>query len=119
MRFKVDENLPPAAAHVIRDHGHDAATLQEEKLSGRRDRVIAQAFRSEGRAFIPLDLDFADIRAYPPSEYAGIIVLRLHEQVKSRVLAAIRSVLPVLDREQLSGRLWVADEIRIRVWGEQ
>ena len=32
------------------------------------------------------DVDFGDIRAYPPDEYAGIIVLRMTQQDKTRIL---------------------------------
>ena len=117
MRFKIDENLPPLAARMLRDNGHDAITVQDQKLGGKPDRQIAPVLRAEQRAFITLDLDFADITAYPPSEYPGIIVLRLVKQDKARALAAIRRLLPVLDREQLQGRLWVFDENKLRVRG--
>jgi hypothetical protein len=45
-------------------------------LSGAEDATIAVRCRTEGRILITLDLDFANIRAYPPAEYAGIIILR-------------------------------------------
>ncbi len=32
------------------------------------------------------DLDFSNVRAYPPEEYVGLIVFRLHRQDKPFVL---------------------------------
>ena len=66
---------------------------------------------------VTLDLDFADIRTYPPSDYAGIIVLRLTLLDKFHVLSVLQRVLPVLEREPLAGKLWIVDESSVRVRG--
>ena len=46
----------------------------DEHLEGTPDAQLLDACRSESRLLITLDLDFADIRAYPPSGHAGIWV---------------------------------------------
>ncbi len=76
MKFKTDENMPVEAADDLRQAGHDAVTVTDQQLAGQPDVRVADACRAEGRAVMTLDLDFADIRVYPPSDYAGIIVLR-------------------------------------------
>ena len=48
MKLKIDENLPVDAAAVC---------------------------RADGRALITLDTDFGNVRAYPPADHPGIIVL--------------------------------------------
>ena len=68
MRFKADENLPVEAAEVLRGSGHDAQTVLEQQLGGTADSGLAVLCQREGRALVTLDLDFADIRAYPPAE---------------------------------------------------
>lgn len=68
MRFKVDENLPVDVAEVLRKNGHDAATVNDEALSGAPDPDLAALIKRENRALITLDLGFADIRAFPPEE---------------------------------------------------
>jgi predicted nuclease of predicted toxin-antitoxin system len=93
--FKIDENLHAGAGELLRQHGHDAATVFDQGLRGKADADIANVCRQESRAIITLDLDFADIRTYSPADYAGIIVLRLHDQSQasvSRVLARIISL---------------------------
>jgi predicted nuclease of predicted toxin-antitoxin system len=118
MRFKVDENLPVEVAELIRAAGHDALTVPEQNLGGHPDRAIADTVRKEKRAFITLDLDFADIRTFPPGEYSGLIVLRLAMQDKPRVLRVIERVILLLNSEPLAGTLWVVDETALRIRGE-
>jgi predicted nuclease of predicted toxin-antitoxin system len=78
MQFKIDENLHSDAANLLRQHGHDALTVHEQGLRGEADVDIASVCRQEERAIVTLDLDFSDIREYPPEEYYGIVVLRLN-----------------------------------------
>lgn len=115
MKFKVDENLPVEVAALLAQAGHDALTVQDQTLGGRPDPDIAAVCRQEGRAVVTLDLDFADIRAYPPAGYAGIIVLRLARLDKARILVAVQRLLPVLQNETLTGKLWIANETSVRI----
>lgn len=117
MRFKVDESLPVEVAMMLRDAAHDAVTVAEQDLRGESDVLLAEAVRRENRALITLDLDFADIRAYPPEDYAGIIVMRVGRQGKAQVLGVFERILPLLDREPLTRHLWIVDEQTIRVRG--
>lgn len=77
MHFKLDENLSSDAAELFRIRGYEASTVMEQGLGGSPDDLIALKCKREGYAIVTLDMDFGDIRLYPPSEYAGIIVLRL------------------------------------------
>jgi predicted nuclease of predicted toxin-antitoxin system len=83
MRFKVDENLPDEVVAVLREEGHDAATVREQALAGRPDDDVASVCKRERRAILTLDLGFSDIRAFPPEEFAGLIVFRVGSQTAS------------------------------------
>ncbi len=91
MKFKVDENLPVETADILQAAGHEADTVYTEGIAGAADAAIAQICRKENRALITLDLGFSDIRSYPPSEFEGIIVLRVTRQDKLHVLTIIQS----------------------------
>jgi predicted nuclease of predicted toxin-antitoxin system len=80
MRFKTDENIPSEAVAVLRHAGHDATSAVEQSLGGQPDGSIASVCREEGRALITPDMDFSDIRTYPPADYPGRFVLRLARQ---------------------------------------
>lgn len=115
LKFKVDENLPAEAAELLAHVGHDALTIGDQRMIGRPDTDVAAVCRMEGRAVLTLDLDFADIRSYPPADYAGIIVLRLARLDKPRVLSVLQRLLPLLEQEPLVGKLWIVDETSVRV----
>ena len=62
-----------------------------------------------------LDLDFGNIREYPPEQYRGLIVLRVVDQSRRHVLRVMDRVIAVLDRAPLEGHLWVVSEGGIRI----
>ena len=115
MKFKLDENLPELVRESLSGLGHDVHTVVEEGLSGARDETVLQACVAEDRILITLDLDFSDIRAYPPGSYPGIWVLRPPKQtfkaIESVVLAGVR----LSAVERVHGQLWVIDEKRVRI----
>lgn len=115
MRFKIDENLPVEVALLLRNEGHDAMTVDEEDLAGSSDSNLARICRNEDRVLITLDLDFSDIRAYPPNKYSGLIVLRLQRQDKLTVMTFAQRLIPLLSTEVLKQRLWILDENKVRV----
>ena len=88
MRFKTDENLPLEAAQLLRRAGHDAITILDQQMGGDPDENVASACRREDRVLITLDLDFADLRTYPPESHPGVVVLRLRRQDKVHAVGA-------------------------------
>jgi predicted nuclease of predicted toxin-antitoxin system len=109
LRLKLDENMPGKAAQMLRAVGHDAMTVSEQALGGSIDETLIQICRSEARTLLTLDLDFADIRSYPPAEHAGIIVLRLARQDVPSLLCVVERLLLHLERANPHGQLWIVD----------
>lgn len=72
MKFKIDENLPVEIAVLLRDAGYDATTVVDQGLGGSADPGIASVCRNEDRVLVTLDMDFADIRTYPPDHQTSI-----------------------------------------------
>jgi predicted nuclease of predicted toxin-antitoxin system len=119
VKFKLDENLGSRTADLIGASGHDVQTVSQERLMGIDDNQLFQICASEGRCLITLDLDFADILRFPPHTGAGVAVLRLSRTVSlNLVTELVRSLLLAMDRESITGRLWVVEIGRIRVHGE-
>jgi len=115
MQFKIDENLPTDAAELLRDAGHDALTIHDQQMVGEPDPQVASVCQVEQRAIVTLDLDFSDIRTYPPGDYHGIVVLRPRTQSKPLVLALIAQLILLLDSEPLAGNLWILQENGLRI----
>jgi len=114
-RFKLDENLPRDAAALFGAAGHDVQTVLDEDLGGKPDRDVIEVACAEDRIFVTLDVDFADIREYPPSEFPGIWVLRSQSQAVESVLAVLRGAITALDAESPKNRLWIVEPGRVRV----
>jgi predicted nuclease of predicted toxin-antitoxin system len=115
MRFKVDDNLPVEVARWLQEAGHEATTVLEQRLGGKDDRGLATVCQREARVFVRLDLDFADIRTYPPADDAGMVVLRLQRHDKPHVVGGFARVIPLLSQETLAQRLWIVEESRVRI----
>lgn len=120
MRFKVDENLPPEVVSLLSDTGHDAHSVWDEALNGKPDALVAEACQRGNRALLTLDLGFADIRTYPPEDFAGLIVLRLQNQSRAHVVSVCTRLLPLLAAsEVLEGYLLIVDEFGVRIRGPE
>ncbi|MBI4293239.1 MAG: DUF5615 family PIN-like protein [Betaproteobacteria bacterium] len=115
VRFKLDENLPRDAETLLRDAGHDAQTACEERLTGSTDPEVLDACLAERRVLVTLDLDFSDIRLYPPTSHKGIWVLRPRTQGIEGILALLKGALSVLGTEQTDGRLWIIEPGQVRI----
>jgi predicted nuclease of predicted toxin-antitoxin system len=117
-QVKIDEHLPIEFAGVLAEAGHDAATVIDEGHKGSKDPPLLERCVQEGRALMTLDLDFADVRSYPPGQYPGLIVFRVRRQDKSYMLDLLRRLLSALEREPLVGYLWIVEDARIRIRGD-
>lgn len=113
--FKVDENLPQAVVDLLRAEGIDARHVLDQGMGGVGDLELAQACAQERRAILTLDLDFADIRRFPPGDHQGILVLRLSRQDRPHVLEVFQRVLSLLAEHSPQGQLWIIDESGVRV----
>lgn len=113
-RFKLDENLPRDAMAPFRDAGHDVEGALDEQLGGQSDAIVFAACQRETRILVTLDLDFADVRQYPPGEHAGIWV-RPSTQSIAHLLELIRGGLELRTRESSERHLWIVERDRIRI----
>ena len=68
----------------LQEAGFDAETVWDEAMSG---AIVSDRAPRESQVLVTLDLDFANIRAYPRGRYAGIIVLRLNRQDKAAIVS--------------------------------
>ena len=115
MKIKLDENIHGDVRDALAGWGHDATTVHEEGLAGRPDADVAAAVKAEERCLVTFDLDFANPRHYPPGEYAGIVVLRLHTPTSKLQIRRLVSFFTA-QAESVAGKLWILDETRARDW---
>jgi len=118
MLFKIDENLPIEIAELLSRAGHDAKTVHDQRLQGIEDSILIKKCDSENRILVTLDTDFSDIRAYPPQEHQGVIILKIGNQSRKHVVKVFQTVLRLINREPIEKRLWIVEETMIRIRGE-
>lgn len=83
------------------------------------DAILIEICQQEGRGLVTLDLDFANPLNFRPSEFAGIAVLRLTKNASAvDLLQAVSTLIQGLQQQRLSGKLWIVEIGRIRVYQE-
>jgi predicted nuclease of predicted toxin-antitoxin system len=117
MKFKIDENLPVECAKILKESGFEVDTIYDEGLNGDPDSKIFSVCLQEKMVLITLDLDFSDIRTYPPNTHYGIIIFRLSNQSKLKIIQKLKQIIQIVGTELLEGCIWIVDETKIRIRG--
>ena len=109
--------MPRGTAPLIRSLGHDATDVRDVGLGGAPDAIVADHAKAHGLCLVSRDFDFADIRNYPPDQYAGLVVIDLPNT--ALVPAILGQVGALLGRQDvlndLPGRLAIVEPGRIRL----
>lgn len=102
-------------AEFLRQMGHECDRVTDESLSGETDEIVWQQACQEHRFFITLDLDFSDVRRFPPGTHPGILLLRPRSRSRQAVLDLLTRILNDYPLESLQGCLVVTDEAQTRI----
>ena len=116
MRFLIDANLPRSVIELLTNCGHQVEFSRDIGLAAVSDVFIATRALKTKAALLTRDLDFADVRQYPPRDYHGIVVIRVPDDF---VAADIARILERFIRQpdfmaQLIGRLAIVEPDRVR-----
>jgi len=72
MNILADECVYKVTVALLRSRGHDVLTTQEAGLAGKADEEILAFAVMHERVLITIDMDFSNIRHYPPKTHKGI-----------------------------------------------
>ncbi len=114
MKLKLDENLSRHLKARLSALQHDVLTAAEEGLLSQPDTVVAAAALREGRVLLTLDVEFGDLRKYPPGSHPGIILFRPKTFGPLAVNKLIESFIQSTDLEGLGGHVVVVEPDRVR-----
>ena len=114
MKLLLDMGLSPRTAVFLREKGHDAVHLWEEKSSRMSDDDVAQKATREGRILVTFDLDFSRILALQRASNPSIILFRLQEFTTDQVNHMLGRLLEQYEEELAKGAIIVVDPDRVR-----
>jgi predicted nuclease of predicted toxin-antitoxin system len=116
MRFLIDANLPRSTVALVSSLGHAVEFARDVGLGAAPDADIAARARLTEAALLTRDLDFADIRRYPPKDDAGIVVLRMPDDATAKEIVSIveRFLRQPEFLGALRGRLAIVEPDRVR-----
>lgn len=77
MKIFADECVFSPTIRFLRECGHDEITVYDVNLNGHEDPELLAFATAQNRVLLTIDLDFSNIRHYPPQHHAGVIVLRI------------------------------------------
>ena len=117
MKLKLDENLGERGRLALLQAGHEVETVGSQGLCAAADATLQDVCQVEGRALITLDLYFANPLRFPPAESPGFAVIRLPNRASIAALnQAIHVLIQALVQETLTGKLWIVELDRIRIY---
>lgn len=115
MKLKLDENLSRHLKQSLSALQHDVMTAAEEGLLSQPDTAIAAAAKLEGRMLLSLDIEFGDLRKYPPGSHPGIILFRPRNFGPLAVNKFVEEFVRGTDLNLLVGCVAVVEPLRVRV----
>jgi predicted nuclease of predicted toxin-antitoxin system len=115
MKLKLDENISRHLKPVLAELGHDVLTAADENLLSHPDTEIAHAAKNEQRILLTLDVEFADLRKYPPGSHPGVILFRPLSLSPLSVNAFITGFIRHTDLGKLAACVAVVDPVHVRI----
>lgn len=114
-----DSHIARSTQRLLEQFGFQVDSIDVRMGSGIADRIVADLARREGRVLISGDKIFANGHKYPPSAYAGIIVIRVKPLTAECMNHALRRFLSSSTLADYRGLLVVITATKIRIIGKR
>ena len=111
MKLKLDENVDLRVVTFLRLAGHDVETVPNQGLASAPDVELINVCRLEERCLVTADRGFGNRMRFNPSEYAGIVVIRLTSRANfTEWREAIETLILGLEQAEVFGKLGIIRE---------
>lgn len=115
MKLKLDENLSRHLKETLSSLRHDVSTAADENLLSQPDTTIAATARREDRILLTPDVEFGNLRKFPPGTHPGIILFRPKRLGPLAVNRFVEDFFRQTDVQLLSGCVVIVESSRTRV----
>jgi predicted nuclease of predicted toxin-antitoxin system len=118
LRFFADHCVSNQVMNAVRAAGHEVLRLKDHMPAESPDWAVIARAQEIGAILLSLNGDFADIVAYPPGQFGGIVALQIrdHPEVTPAVVDRLLVYLAVHpDQQHYRGKLFLVEAHRLRV----
>jgi hypothetical protein len=115
MSILLDHCVPNKFLHLLTSWGYNATLLSQHIPPDSDDSDVLELAQLLDAVLLTLDLDFSNILTYPPSNYAGILVMLYKAQDEPELIITLQKVLADMYRDDLRGVLIIIEAKRYRV----
>jgi predicted nuclease of predicted toxin-antitoxin system len=118
LRFLADHCISNTIVQALRDASHEVVRLKDVLPVESPDTIVIAKAQEVDAILLSMNGDFADIVAYPPKNYKGIVALQMrnHAEVLNHLMARLIGYLKVRPAmEHYRGKLLVVEVNRIRI----
>jgi predicted nuclease of predicted toxin-antitoxin system len=119
-RFFADHCIPTSMIASLQDCDYQVLKLRDYIPIDSPDKLVIDTAQRLDAILFSLNGDFADILAFPPADYKGIISIQLHNHPEiipflMERLQAYLSMFPT--KEHFERKLFIVEVDRIRIHG--
>lgn len=115
MKFLLDENVSSLFIEKIKKQYPGSVDIFDIGYNGKDDSEIYEFLREQKYILITFDLDFSDIRKFPPEFVEGIIVLRFKNKKIQDLITATLNYLKELKNVNFNHSLAIFQNTGIRI----
>lgn len=115
MNLFADECVFGPTIKLLGNKGHDIVTVHDFALNGHEDTEILATATAQRRVLLTIDLDFGNIRHYPPEYHAGVIILRVRHSTVEQVHTILVQFLQTTPQTTIENTLIVIDHNKVRL----
>lgn len=115
MKFLADMGISPRVVSALRERGHEAVHLQEQRLGTLPDSVILEKARAEGRILLTHDLDFGELLAASGGKLPSVIIFRLNDMRAENVNVHLFGILDKQSEALEKGVICSVTERKVRI----
>ena len=104
LKFLLDENIPKEVKKLLESKGFSAEYVSK----GITNSELAFLAKLKNACILTRDSDFLNISSFPPKEFAGIIVFKIHPPKAEKLVKALSNLLNTVS--EFNGKLFVVKE---------
>jgi predicted nuclease of predicted toxin-antitoxin system len=115
LKFLLDENLSSLFIEKIKKKYPGSVDIFDIGYDGKDDPDIYEFLKQQKYILITFDLDFSDIRKFPPEFVEGIIVLRFKNKKIQDIITATLNDLEELKKVDFKNSLAIFQNSGVRI----